>query len=70
MVSIFDDDGNGELDFKEIILGLEVFRDNTFEEKLKSKLLSEKTSKKRMQFSSILLMSMVPELSHRRNFMT
>jgi len=31
---IFDEDGNGEVDHKELAIGLEFFQENTFEEKL------------------------------------
>jgi len=32
---VFDDDGNGEIDYKELIMGLEIFRDTTYEEKIR-----------------------------------
>ena len=35
---IFDDDGNGEVDHKELAVGLEMLKENTFEDKLDSKL--------------------------------
>ena len=31
---VFDDDGNGEVDYKEIGIGLEMLKENTFEDKL------------------------------------
>ena len=33
---IFDDDGNGEVDHKELAVGLEMLKENTFEDKLDS----------------------------------
>ena len=33
--SIFDDDNNGTVDYKELIMGLEIFKENSIEEKLK-----------------------------------
>ena len=35
MKSIFDDDGNGEVDYKELIMGIEMFKTSTIDEKLK-----------------------------------
>lgn len=37
--SIFDDDGNGTIDYRELIMGLETFRDTHFKEKLQGKQL-------------------------------
>ena len=34
---IFDDDGNGEVDHKELAVGLEMLKENTFADKLDSK---------------------------------
>jgi Ca2+-binding EF-hand superfamily protein len=34
--SVFDEDGSGRVDYKELIVGLEVLKDDTLEEKLKS----------------------------------
>ena len=36
IISIFDDDGNGAVDYKELLMGLEIFKDNSIEEKIKS----------------------------------
>jgi Ca2+-binding EF-hand superfamily protein len=33
---IFDDDGNGEVDHKELAVGLEMLKENTFADKLDS----------------------------------
>ena len=33
---IFDDDGNGEVDHKELAVGLEMLKENTFSDKLDS----------------------------------
>ncbi len=35
--SIFDDDGNGTIDYRELIMGLETFKDTAFKEKLQGK---------------------------------
>lgn len=35
---IFDDDGNGEVDHKELAVGLEMLKENTFSDKLDSNL--------------------------------
>lgn len=32
---IFDEDRNGKVDYKELLTGIEVFRDNSIEDKLK-----------------------------------
>lgn len=32
---IFDEDNSGTVDYKELIMGLEIFKDNSIEEKLK-----------------------------------
>lgn len=37
---IFDDDGNGEVDHKELAVGLEMLKENTFADKLDSKYFS------------------------------
>lgn len=34
-VSVLDDDNSGDIDYRELITGLEYFKDNSFEEKLK-----------------------------------
>ena len=34
--SIFDYDGNGTIDFKELIMGLEIFKNDSIENKVKS----------------------------------
>lgn len=36
---VFDEDSSGTVDYKELIVGLEVLKDDTIEEKLKSNLL-------------------------------
>lgn len=36
MISVLDDDNSGDIDYRELITGLEIFRDTSFEEKLKS----------------------------------
>jgi hypothetical protein len=38
--SIFDDDNSGTVDYKELIIGLETFKENSMDEKLKGKKLS------------------------------
>ena len=38
-ISIFDEDNSNTVDYKELIIGLETFKDNTIDEKLKGKLL-------------------------------
>lgn len=35
--SIFDDDNSGTVDYKELIIGLEMFKENSIDEKLKGK---------------------------------
>jgi Ca2+-binding EF-hand superfamily protein len=39
---IFDDDGNGEVDHKELAVGLEMLKENTFEDKLDSNFIGFK----------------------------
>ena len=34
--SVFDDDGNGSIDYKELLMGLEIFKENSIEDKIKS----------------------------------
>ena len=34
-ISIFDEDASGKIDYKELIIGLEVFKDSTIDEKMK-----------------------------------
>lgn len=33
---MFDEDGDGTVDYKELIVGLEAFKDSTIDEKIKS----------------------------------
>jgi len=33
---VFDDDGNGCIDFKEILMGIEIFKNNSIEDKINS----------------------------------
>lgn len=35
LLSIFDDDNSGTVDYKELIIGLEMFKENSIDEKLK-----------------------------------
>ena len=35
-ISVFDDDGNGVVDYKELLMGIEIFKDNSIEDKIKS----------------------------------
>jgi Ca2+-binding EF-hand superfamily protein len=37
IISIFDEDGGGTVDYKELIMGLEIFKHNSIDDKLKSK---------------------------------
>jgi len=34
-ISIFDEDNSGTVDYKELIMGLEIFNENSIEKKLK-----------------------------------
>ena len=35
-ISIFDDDGNGVVDYKELLMGIEIFKDNSIDNKIES----------------------------------
>ena len=34
---VFDEDSNGTVDYKELIIGLEIFKEDSIEEKIKGK---------------------------------
>lgn len=36
---VFDEDSNGTVDYKELIIGLEIFKEDSIEEKIKGKIL-------------------------------
>ena len=48
LFSKFDDDNNGTVDYKELIMGLEIFKENSIEDKLKGNYLLEKRSKEKI----------------------
>lgn len=37
---VFDEDSNGTVDYKELIIGLEIFKEDSIEEKIKGKVLN------------------------------
>lgn len=42
--SIFDDDNSGTVDYKELIIGLEMFKENSIDDKLKSMIIIRNTT--------------------------
>ena len=41
LLSVFDEDGSSTVDYKELIVGLELLKEDTIEEKMKSNIISD-----------------------------
>lgn len=39
ILSVLDEDNSGDIDYRELITGLEYFKDSSFEDKLKGKVM-------------------------------